>query len=125
MIIPAPETNIGEAAGDVTEVVNIQREDASIGVNLKVESVIENAIGKVTENVKIRLVSIVEFIMSSPGIKMLDLRKKITISDRSLKNDIKTLSDVSLIVHRGSKKTGGVLSYRTVNRIIKTIAGQN
>ena len=107
MVIPVPETNIEEATGNLTEVVDYKGIE-NFDLTFKIESVIEGIIGDVPELIKkSRLVAVVGFIIDNPGIKVVDLLGKIDISERPLKNNIKTLIDAGLIIYKGSKKTGG------------------
>lgn len=67
-----------------------------------------NAVSKdVTEVVRRRLVRIIEIIHAKPGIKIKDLINELDVAERTVKDNLKLLSDTGLIIYEGSKKAGG------------------
>lgn len=75
---------------------------------------------KLTELVKVRLIEIVNFIDSNKGNKVSDLVKRFNVSERTIKDNLKLLMDVGLIIYKGSKKTGTYeLSQNMRNKIAR------
>lgn len=66
--------------------------------------------------VKHRLGEMVGYIYSNPGCKFSDVRDKIGLSDRTIRDNMKILLDNNIVVYKGSKRTGGYyLSEEVIN----------
>ena len=94
--IPIPE--IG--AGGATEEISVEVD----GLN---EGVIESIINGGSKKVKDRLLVIANYVLNNPGAKVADLTAESNISERILRENIKTLIESGLITYNGSRKTGG------------------
>jgi len=91
MIIPLP--------GGVDE--GLKSDDGTIN------GVINNRlIDTVSDTRKKRLAAILNVIHLDEKLKVSDLSKKLHVSDRTIKEDLKLLIDAGLVVYVGSKKTG-------------------
>ncbi len=81
---------------------------------LKVESTTQDVVNKliveeITETVKLRLVSILHFILLHKKPKVSELMKEFNVSERTIKTNLKRLMDAGLVVYTGSKKAGGYI----------------
>jgi len=93
-------------------------EGISKGLVAKVEGVIEGVIEGVTGDVKKRMRDILFYIFKNQKTKVSDLRAYFNISERTVKENLKTLSDANLIEYKGSKRTGTyVLSKKLHNKL--------
>lgn len=81
-------------------------EGISKGVIAKVEGVIEGVIEGVTDDVRRRLMDILFYLFKNQKTKVSDLTAHFTISERTIKDNLKTLSKGNLIEYKGSKRTG-------------------
>jgi ATP-dependent DNA helicase RecG len=59
-----------------------------------------------TDTVKLRLVKLISIISSGEGKKVADFVKRLKVSERTIKQDLKTLTEARLIKYTGSKKAG-------------------
>lgn len=59
-----------------------------------------------TDAVKLRLKGIIHFIDHNKGTKVADLIRHFNVSERTIKDNLKSLIDSKLVVYKGSKKSG-------------------
>ncbi|NWJ52816.1 MAG: putative DNA binding domain-containing protein [Bacteroidetes bacterium] len=59
-----------------------------------------------TDLVKVRLIGIMHFIDNHKGTKVSDLIKHFNVSERTIKDNLKSLIDSGLVIYKGSKRTG-------------------
>lgn len=95
IIIPLTEEPL--AVSDVTENYFKEKEKAE---STKLE-------GNFTKATKSRLLKMVDFIQMHPGVKVADLMKHFGVSERTIKEHLRTLITSNLIHFEGSKKAGG------------------
>lgn len=81
-------------------------EGISISIIAKVERITEEITGEITESVGQRLKEIVLLIFKTSGLKVADLMAHFEVSERTIKDNLKTLTDAGFIEYKGSKKTG-------------------
>lgn len=94
--IPIPEIGIGGATEEISVEVD--------GLN---EGVIEGVVNGGSKKVKDRLLVIANYVLNNPGAKVADLATGSNISERILRENIKTLMESGFITYKGSRKTGG------------------
>jgi ATP-dependent DNA helicase RecG len=76
-------------------------------LNDTVNDAVNDAVNEdITSIVKSRLVEIIKFIKSNHGTKVNDLVHYFNVSERTIKDNLKTLTEANLIVYSGSKKAG-------------------
>ncbi len=72
----------------------------------KIEEEIDEVFKGNTKGVKERLMEIIYLIYSEEGVKVKNLVEKLGVSERTIKEDLKDLSNARLVYYEGSKKTG-------------------
>lgn len=63
----------------------------------------------VSESVEARLIKLIHLLYRQPMLKVADLSPALGVSIRTIKDDLKRLSDKGTVHYEGSKKTGGYL----------------
>jgi len=81
-------------------------EGISKAVIAKVEEITEEITEGITDAVSLRLKEMLLLIYKTQGVKVADLVAQFDVSERTIKENLKTLSDASLIEYKGSKKVG-------------------
>lgn len=81
-------------------------EGISKSIIAEVEGLIEGITEGVTQPVKERLSEIVLFIYKHQGTKVADLMNHFRVSERTIKDNLKILTEAMLIEYKGSKKAG-------------------
>ena len=90
------------------DVTHHRKSDAvNDGVSDAVNDVVNNSVAdSVTEPVRERLAGILQMLYDTVGVKVADLVVKFDVSERTIKENLKTLTDAGLIEYIGSKKVG-------------------
>jgi ATP-dependent DNA helicase RecG len=101
------------------DTVNNSVHDTVTIISDTVNDTVNDTIG---ESVKKRFVKTILAIVDSPGIKIKDILKNVESSERTLKSDLKILSNIGLIVYRGSAKTGGYYLSKSLEVKLKSTA---
>ncbi len=86
----------------------------------RIEEITEEIAEGTTEGVKIRLAKIIEMIFYKPGIKTKQFIKELSVSERTIKENLKLLADSKIIYYQGSNKIGG---YHLETNILDKITG--
>jgi ATP-dependent DNA helicase RecG len=81
-------------------------EGISKAVITKVEGLTKGITEGITEAVAIRLKEMLLLIYKTQGVKVSDLMAQFNVSERTVKENLKTLADAGLIEYKGSKKVG-------------------
>ena len=81
-------------------------EGISRSIVAKVEGIMEGITEGITQPVKERLSEIVLFIYKHQGTKVADLMNHFSVSERTIKDNLKILTEALLIEYKGSKKAG-------------------
>jgi ATP-dependent DNA helicase RecG len=78
--------------------------------NEAINKIVNVDFGKQSDREKSRLGKILNYIKSNNDTKILDLANHLKVSARTIKNDIKILTEKELIIYVGSKKAGSYLA---------------
>ena len=81
------------------------KEDNQIG-DAVIDAVNDAVNENLSDTVKNRLVEMLVFISTKKGVKVNDLVNQFDVSERTIKENLKTLIDAKLLTYSGSKKTG-------------------
>ena len=88
------------------------------GISKKIITEIEGITGELTESVRNRLKEMLLLIYKTSGVKVADLVAQFGVSERTIKDNLKILSDAGLIEYNGSKKVG---SYQLSKELQKNL----
>lgn len=113
VIIPLKDVSIeSKLSISNTEIIEQSKNEGLI------EGLIEGAFEGLTKGVKNRLVQIIKITLNRPNIKIKEFVLELKVSERTIKENIKILTDNNLIYYKGSNKTGG---YYLTNDLLSKI----
>lgn len=102
---PKWTTNVNSTTVTFPDITVTAKEDNQIGD--AVNDAVSDAVSEdLSSAVKERLVEILVFVSNEKGVKVNDLVEQFDVSERTIKENLKTLIDAKLLIYSGSKKTG-------------------
>lgn len=98
-------TNVNSTTVTFPDITVSAKEANQIG-DAVIDAVNDAVSEDLSSAVKERLVEILVFVSNEKGVKVNDLVEQFDVSERTIKENLKTLIDAKLLVYSGSKKTG-------------------